>query len=179
MPRWVVLQPVLHLWKEHLISTGNPACLMCLCILHFSASHQSCSALFGSPLHGTSPFVFTLPCLCLMVMKCLSITAEGCEWHCCAKSNQHRAASDLVSSLLWFGFFFFSFFLFFFVCLFVCLEFFIYSPRKVVFSKESSVNAYCSLLDWSKSMRSTKLFSRNVIIFLFSLLVYSFLLFKT
>lgn len=78
-----------------------------------AASHQSCSALFGSPLHGTSPFVFTLPSLCLMEMKCLSLTAEGCEWHCCAKSSQHTAASDLICSLLWLGFFFlFHFFSF-------------------------------------------------------------------
>lgn len=44
-----------------------------------AASHQSCSALFGTPRHGTSPFVFTLPSLCLMEKKCSSLTAEGCE----------------------------------------------------------------------------------------------------
>lgn len=90
-------------------------------LLPFPASRKSCFALFGSQFITcrASPFVFTLfPCLSLMLVKCLSLTAQGCF----AELNQ---TSTVQLQTLFAR----SFFFFFLLC----------APRKVV-------NVYCPLL---------------------------------
>lgn len=122
-------------------------------LLPFPASRKSCFALFGSQFITcrASPFVFTLfPCLSLMLVKCLSLTAQGCF----AELNQTSTVQ--LQTLFARSFFFF------------------FSP---LCSKESS-KCLLPLAGWRKSMCSTELFRRNVIIFLFYLLAWGFLLFK-